>query len=67
MAAPKDGNAIQAALLDLTYLGATTELALKTPGGTALSLSQPTASLPASLTPGAEVWVSWAADRGLFL
>ena len=67
MVAPQDGNAIRATLLDLTYLGATTELALKTPGGTALSLSQPTASLPSSLTPGAEVWVSWAADRGLFL
>lgn len=65
--APKDGNAIRATLLDLTYLGATTELALKTPGGTALSLSQTTASLPASLSPGAEVWVSWSADRGLFL
>ena len=67
MTAPKDGNAIRATLRELTYLGATTELALKTPGGTALTLSQPTASLSASLSPGAEVWVSWAADRGLFL
>ncbi len=65
--APPDHNAIQATLVDLTYLGAETQLSLKTPGGEALTLSQPTAALPVQLTPGAAVWVSWSVDHGIFL
>ena len=65
--APQDGNAVQARLVDLTYLGAETLLSLKTPGGVALNLSQPTASLPDNLTPGAQLWLGWSADRGIFL
>ena len=65
--APQDGNAVQARLVDLTYLGAETLLSLKTPGGVALTLSQPTASLPGNLAPGAQLWVGWSADRGIFL
>lgn len=64
---PEVGNAIRAALVDLTYLGAETLLSLKTPGGVALTLSQPTATLPVNLTPGAQLWVGWSADRGIFL
>jgi putative spermidine/putrescine transport system ATP-binding protein len=64
---PPDRNAVQATLADLTYQGAETQLALKTPGGVALTLSQPTAALPGNLTPGAQVWVSWPDDRGFFL
>lgn len=65
--APKDGNAIRADLVDLTYLGAETQLSLKTPGGVALTLSQPTATLPVNLISGAQLWISWDADRGIFL
>lgn len=66
-AAPEGGNAVRADLVDLTYLGAETQLALQTPGGVALTLSQPTASLPAGLTPGAALWVSWRPEHGIFL
>ncbi len=62
-----DRNSIPATLVDLTYQGAETQLALKTPGGVGLTLSQPTAALPGSLAPGAQVWVTWFADRGIFL
>lgn len=65
--APEGRNAIQAALVDLTYRGAETQLSLKTGGGVALTLSQPTAALPVDLTPGAKVWVSWADTHGFFL
>jgi putative spermidine/putrescine transport system ATP-binding protein len=64
---PQDGNAVQTMLIDLTYLGAETQLALKTPGGVALTLSQPTASLPDGLSPGTPLWVGWGPDRGIFL
>ena len=66
-AAPQGGNAVQAALVDLTYLGAESQLALKTPGGVSLVLSQPTASLPENLSPGTALWVGWSPDRGIFL
>ena len=66
-AAPTGGNALRAALVDQTYLGAETQLALKTPGGVALSLSHPTASLPAGLAPDTELWISWRPDHGIFL
>lgn len=66
-AAPPDGNAVQAALVDLTYLGAESQLALKTPGDVSLTLSRPTASLPENLVPGTALWVGWSQDRGIFL
>jgi putative spermidine/putrescine transport system ATP-binding protein len=65
--APADVNAVQAALVDLTYLGAESLLALKTPGGVALTLSRPTASLPDNLLPGTALWVGWGQDCGIFL
>jgi putative spermidine/putrescine transport system ATP-binding protein len=65
--APADGNAVQAALVDLTYLGAESLLALKTPGGVALTLSRPTATLPDNLVPGTALWVGWGQDQGIFL
>ncbi len=66
-AAPPDGNAVKAALVDVTYLGAESQLALKTPGGVSLTLSRPTASLPENLVPGADLWVGWNQDQGIFL
>jgi putative spermidine/putrescine transport system ATP-binding protein len=64
---PPDGNAIRAHLSELTYLGAETQLSLKTPGGVAMTLSHPTATLPGDLSAGSQVWVSWPADQGIFL
>jgi putative spermidine/putrescine transport system ATP-binding protein len=66
-AAPPGGNAVKAALVDVTYLGAESQLALKTLGGVSLTLSRPTASLPESLAPGADLWVGWSQDQGIFL
>lgn len=65
--APEGGNAVQAALVDLTYQGAESQLSLRTPGGVSLTLSQPTASLPEDLTPGTVLWVGWSTERGIFL
>ncbi len=64
---PQTGNAIQATLRDLTYLGAETQLSLITPGGVALLLSMPTSTLPQDLAAGASLWVTWPSDRGIFL
>ncbi len=64
---PRDGNAVAAALADVTYLGAETRLSLQTPGGVSLVLSQPTAELPEGLAPGAAVWATWPASRGFLL
>jgi putative spermidine/putrescine transport system ATP-binding protein len=63
----QDRNVIRATLGDLTYLGAETRLSLQTPGGVALTLSHPTATLPPALLPGIEVWVGWETHRGIFL
>ncbi len=64
---PREGNAIRARLNDRTYLGAATQLSLKTPGGVELTLSHPTATLPGDLSAGADVWVSWPSHQGIFL
>ncbi|MCB5410982.1 ABC transporter ATP-binding protein [Pseudogemmobacter sp. CC-YST710] len=67
LAQPAEGNAIPLRLSDLTYLGATTRLALTTAGGVPVVLQRPTASLPEGLNPGAELWTSWEAGRGFLL
>lgn len=64
---PAEGNALPARLDDLTYLGAETRLSLSTKGGLPVVLHLPTASLPDSLSPGAEVWATWAPARGFIL
>ena len=65
--APGGGQALPARLQDLTYLGADTRLSLRSAGGLALVLRQPTAALPEGLAPGREVWLSWGAGRGFML
>lgn len=67
LAEPADGNALPARLNDLTYLGAETRLSLFTRGGVPVVLHLPTADLPESLSPGAEVWATWAPARGFIL
>jgi putative spermidine/putrescine transport system ATP-binding protein len=64
---PAAGNAIGATLRDLVYLGAETRLGMRTRGGADLTLILPTADLPDSLMPGAEVWAGWPETRGLVL
>jgi putative spermidine/putrescine transport system ATP-binding protein len=65
--APRGGNALPALVVDLTYLGADTRVALVTPGGLALTLTIPTARLPSGLATGTSVWATWPQDRGQFL
>ena len=67
LARPADGNAIAARLHDLTYLGAETQLSLRTAGGVGLNLSLPTATLPQGVVPGQEVWAAWPKERAFFL
>jgi putative spermidine/putrescine transport system ATP-binding protein len=64
---PSAGNAVAAALEDVTYLGAETRLSLRTAGGVPLVLHQHTAELPEGLAAGAAVWATWAPARGFLL
>ena len=65
--APESGNALSARVGDLTYLGSDTRISLTSAAGTPLTLTKPTVSLPENLSPGAQVWVSWPVERGIFL
>jgi len=67
MTAPASGNSVAARLDHLVYLGAETRLALRSPGGTDLTMTLPTAELPAALEPGTTVWAAWPEDRGFLL
>jgi ABC-type Fe3+/spermidine/putrescine transport system ATPase subunit len=66
-AAPTSGNAVAARVVDLTYQGAQTRIALVTAGGRALVLVQPTADLPGAIAPDSPVWVAWSEDHGIYL
>lgn len=66
-AAPTSGNAVAARVVDLTYQGASTRIALVTAGGRALVLVQPTANLPAAIAPQSPVWAAWSEDNGIYL
>ena len=67
MSEPASGNALPATVEDLTYLGAETRIALRSAGGTALTLTLPTSSIPGGLTPGTAAWAAWPEDRGFYL
>ena len=67
MREPGAGNAIALRVADLTYMGAETRLHMVSGGGTPVTLSVPTATLPAAATPGAAVWAAWSEDQGFFL
>lgn len=64
---PADKNAIKARLEDVTYQGAETRLSLSGPAENGLIVLVPTAQVPSSLTAGAEIWLEWEADQGIFL
>lgn len=67
LTAPASGNSVAARLDRMTYLGAETRLALRTQGGTELTMLLPTGKLPAGLEPGLSVWASWPETRGFLL
>jgi putative spermidine/putrescine transport system ATP-binding protein len=66
-APPEGGNAMPATLGEITYQGRESRLSLLTPGGKALVVTQQTATMPESLAPGADLWVTWPEGRGLLL
>lgn len=65
--APADGNMLQATIGEVTYLGAETRFALKTPGGIDLVLQMPTREVTAAFQPGRTIWAGWPANQGFFL
>jgi putative spermidine/putrescine transport system ATP-binding protein len=64
---PVDRNALAAYIEDITYLGAATRFALKTPGGKGLALEMPTRETGPDFEKGKRVWASWERDQGFFL
>ena len=64
---PSGRNALAAEIEDVTYLGAATRFALKTPGGKGLALEMPTRETGPDFEKGKRVWASWAPDQGFFL
>ncbi|MGV3548614.1 ABC transporter ATP-binding protein [Rhizobium sp.] len=64
---PADRNALAADIEDITYLGASTRFALRTPGGKGMALEMPTRETGPDFEKGRRVWASWAPDQGFFL
>jgi putative spermidine/putrescine transport system ATP-binding protein len=64
---PGDRNALAADIEDVTYLGASTRFALRTPGGKSLALEMPTREAGSDFEKGKRVWASWEPDQGFFL
>lgn len=65
---PSNGeNALQVALHDFTYQGATTGLVLKTECGLNLSYSLPDAHASAGFHRGERFWITWPGDKGRIL
>ena len=64
---PADRNALAAEIEDVTYLGAATRFALKTPGGKGLALEMPTRETGPDFEKGKRVWASWDREQGFFL
>lgn len=64
---PAGRNALAADIEDVTYLGAATRFALKTPGGKGLALEMPTREAGPDFEKGKRVWASWERDQGFFL
>lgn len=65
--APESGNSLKLRVVDITYLGAQSRLALESDGGTPLSLTTFTATLPGTIAPGSQLCVAWPEERGFFL
>lgn len=65
--APAEGNMLKAEIGEITYLGAETRFALRTPGGIDLVLQMPTREVSPAFQPGRQVWAGWPANQGFFL
>ncbi len=66
--APRDGHrAVTATVERRTYLGASTRLHVRTPGGSELTLSVATHEVAGGPHPGEAVRVGWPDDRGFLL
>ena len=63
----RDANALQARIESATYLGGTTRLKLRTPGGTSLTLSLASGGAAPFLAGGGELWITWPAEQGFLL
>jgi putative spermidine/putrescine transport system ATP-binding protein len=64
---PAEGNALQATIETITYLGAETRFSLKTPGGVPLILQMPTRETGPAFECRNMVWARWPANQGFFL
>ena len=60
-------NVLTLRLVDITYLGAQSRLALRSDGGTPFSLTTTTASLPGALAPGKQLSIAWPAERSFLI
>lgn len=63
----QSGNALKLNVVDITYLGAQSRLSLESDGGTPLSLTTSTATMPGTVVPGSQLCVAWPEERGFFL
>jgi putative spermidine/putrescine transport system ATP-binding protein len=62
-----EANALRVAIEATTYLGGTTRLKVRTPGGTGLTLSLKSAAASPILACGGEIWINWPAEQGFLL
>lgn len=66
-ALPATGNALAVQVEDITYLGAQSRLSLMTNGGTPMTVTLTTETLPDTISTGRQVWATWPEEHGYFL
>jgi putative spermidine/putrescine transport system ATP-binding protein len=66
-APPQEDNAVVATIEESTYLGANTRILLHSRGGTPMTLIVDTARLQRGVERGAEVWITWSKEHGVFI
>ncbi|MDB5555861.1 MAG: spermidine/putrescine transporter [Rhizobium sp.] len=64
---PVAGNALDATIESVTYLGSVTRFTVKTPAGAVLVLEMPTHAVSPGFVPGGQAWVGWKEEQGYFL
>lgn len=60
-------NAVPVTVIDRTYKGASTLVALRSRSGVALTIPVPSAERHPEIEPGRHLWLSWPADRSFLL